>query len=151
VASPPAAVPDLGVLGQDPVHRGDRAQVHPTIEQGGVHLQRRAVDELVAAQHGQHPRPLNLGQRVRRRYRRRRKLGERPGRRSRLRRRRGGRTRRSSRAGTRRVRRGAPYGVDVTKPDGTRLDVRLDRNFAVLGSQPAVQDAGGDGGDGDGG
>ncbi len=46
---------------------------------------------------------------------------------------------------------GAPYGVDVTKPDGTRLDVRLDRNFAVLGSQPAVQDAGGDGGDGDGG
>ncbi len=46
---------------------------------------------------------------------------------------------------------GAAYGVDVTQSDGTRLDVRLDRNFAVLGSQPAGQDAGGDGGDGDGG
>jgi len=50
---------------------------------------------------------------------------------------------------------GAAYGVDVTQPDGTRLDVRLDRNFAVLGSQPGGQDTGGgdggDGGDGDGG
>jgi len=46
---------------------------------------------------------------------------------------------------------GAAYDVDVTKPDGTRLDVRLDRNFAVLGTQPAGQDPGGDGGDGDGG
>jgi len=47
---------------------------------------------------------------------------------------------------------GAAYGVDVTKPDGTRLDVRLDRNFAVLGAQPAGQDTGDDGGDdGDGG
>jgi len=46
---------------------------------------------------------------------------------------------------------GAAYGVDVTQPDGTRLDVRLDRNFAVLGAQPVGQDTGGDGGDGDGG
>jgi len=43
---------------------------------------------------------------------------------------------------------GAVYGVDVTKPDGTRLDVRLDRTFTVLGTQPAGQDTGGDGGDG---
>jgi len=46
---------------------------------------------------------------------------------------------------------GAAYGVDVTQSDGTRLDVRLDRNFAVLGAQPVGQDTGGDGGDGDGG
>jgi len=49
---------------------------------------------------------------------------------------------------------GAAYGVDVTQPDGTKLDVRLDRNFTVLGTQPAGQDTGGDSGDsgdGDGG
>jgi hypothetical protein len=44
----------------------------------------------------------------------------------------------------------AAYGVEVTKPDGTRLTVHLDRNFAVLGAQPAGQGIDGDGPDGDG-
>lgn len=40
----------------------------------------------------------------------------------------------------------AAYGVTVTKPDGTKVEVRLGAGFAVLGVQPAGQDGDGDGG-----
>lgn len=44
----------------------------------------------------------------------------------------------------------AAYGVQVTKPDGSQVDVQLDKSFHVLGTQPAGQDGndGNDGGDG---
>ena len=53
----------------------------------------------------------------------------------------------------------AAYGVLVTKSDGSKVEVHLDKNFAVLNTQPAGQDrdrgsdgdGDGDGGDGDGG
>jgi len=45
MAGQPPAFLELARLGQDPVHRGDRAQVLSTAEQGGVDLQRRLVDE----------------------------------------------------------------------------------------------------------
>ena len=32
------------------------------------------------------------------------------------------------------------YGVSVTKPDGTKVEVHLDRAFTVLGVQPAGHD-----------
>lgn len=34
----------------------------------------------------------------------------------------------------------AAYGVIVTKPDGSRIEVHLDQNNSVLGTQPAGQD-----------
>ena len=42
---------------------------------------------------------------------------------------------------------GDAYGVDVARPDGSTLMVTLDRNYHVLGTQPAGRD--GDGPDGD--
>jgi hypothetical protein len=42
---------------------------------------------------------------------------------------------------------GAAYGVNVARPDGSTLMVNLDRNYHVLGTQPAGRD--GDGADGD--
>ncbi len=43
---------------------------------------------------------------------------------------------------------GAAYGVQVTRPDGSAVEVNLDRGFAVLGTQPVGQDGTGDGADG---
>ncbi|BBZ15891.1 PepSY domain-containing protein [Mycolicibacterium gadium] len=34
----------------------------------------------------------------------------------------------------------AAYGVDVTKPDGTVVEVHLDKDMKVLGTEPADQD-----------
>jgi hypothetical protein len=46
--------------------------------------------------------------------------------------------------------RGGAYDVDFTPADGTAAQVRLDRTFTVLGTQPARTDGDGDGdGDGD--
>ncbi|SDY81209.1 Peptidase propeptide and YPEB domain-containing protein [Modestobacter sp. DSM 44400] len=39
----------------------------------------------------------------------------------------------------------AAYDVQVTKPDGSQIDVQLDQGFHVVGTQPAGQ--GGDDGD----
>src|SRR5918996_1544499 len=36
---------------------------------------------------------------------------------------------------------GAAYGVQVTRPDGSAVEVNLDRGFAVLGTQPVGQDS----------
>jgi uncharacterized membrane protein YkoI len=35
------------------------------------------------------------------------------------------------------------YEVEVTLPDGRQVDVQLDKNFAVVGSAPDVEDPGG--------
>ncbi len=48
---------------------------------------------------------------------------------------------------------GATYGVDVARPDGSRVEVHLDGANRVLGTQlagPATDGAEGTGGDGDG-
>ncbi|WP_193220301.1 PepSY domain-containing protein, partial [Mycobacterium tuberculosis] len=36
----------------------------------------------------------------------------------------------------------AAYGVLVTRPDGTRVEVHLDRDFRVLDTEPADGDGG---------
>jgi uncharacterized membrane protein YkoI len=41
----------------------------------------------------------------------------------------------------------AAYGVTVTKPDATKVEVHLNAAFTVLGVQPAGQDRDGDDGD----
>jgi hypothetical protein len=43
----------------------------------------------------------------------------------------------------------AAYGVIVTKPDGSQVEVHLDRNYQVLDTEPADQDGDDEGGDGD--
>jgi hypothetical protein len=52
-----SAFDDPGVLAQDSVHRGDRPDVHAPLQQGGVHIGGRGVDELGVIQHGQDTGP----------------------------------------------------------------------------------------------
>jgi hypothetical protein len=40
----------------------------------------------------------------------------------------------------------AVYGVDVTKTDGTKLEVHLDKDFHVVGTEPAGAENDGDDG-----
>ena len=37
------------------------------------------------------------------------------------------------------------YEVEVTRPDGSQIDVQLDANFTVVGSMPDREDPGSDG------
>ena len=54
----------LGLM-QDAVHRADRAEVRVFVEQGGVNLGRRAIDEPLAVQRVEHRLPLRGTQRAR--------------------------------------------------------------------------------------
>ena len=64
VACQPAAFGDQRVLGQHPVHRGHRTQVDALVEQLGIDLQRREIDEPVAGEHLQDPAPFGIGELV---------------------------------------------------------------------------------------
>jgi len=51
---------------EQPVHRADRAQVGPLVEQGGHHLRRSEIAEPLGVQHLEHPGPFGIAQRPRR-------------------------------------------------------------------------------------
>jgi len=66
VPGEPAALSDLPVLAQDPVHGGDRGHIHALVEQCRIDLRRRSVDELRAVEQRQNLLPLGGAERVRR-------------------------------------------------------------------------------------
>ena len=66
VAGQAATLLDLLVLRQDPVDRGDRAQIHALVQELGVDLDRGQVHEPGRVHDPQHPGPLDVGQLVHR-------------------------------------------------------------------------------------
>ena len=62
-----SALPDLGVLVKDAVHRADGAVIQPFVKQGGIDLRRRLVHEPVGAQEFEHGLFILQTQRARRR------------------------------------------------------------------------------------
>ena len=62
----PAAFPELAVLGQNPVGRGDRRQIHALVQQLGANLHQWQVNEPGRVHRRQDSRPLEDAKLVRR-------------------------------------------------------------------------------------